>query len=133
VVFHRGSIYSSDIHCMCLVLYQTGFHLLQHGLSFDHVSCELFHLPWQCISDFCALFSPKRVLHGVHLEHIAQVSEFIGGAEFKETDIFHYFINFTLVFLALGPLLLYFSVWVLGHLCPIFNRFLHAVETTFAN
>jgi hypothetical protein len=122
VLFHRGSIYSSDIHCMHLVLYQTGVQLLQHGSSSDRVSCELLHLPWLCIGDLCALFGPKRVLYGVHLEHIAQVSEFIRGAEFGETDIFHYFINFTPVFLALGPLLLDFSVWVPGHLHPVFDR-----------
>jgi hypothetical protein len=69
----------------------------------------------------------------VRLEHIAQVSEFIGGAEFRETEIFHYFINFTPVFMALGPLLLDFLVWVSGHLCPVFDGFLHAVETTFSN
>jgi len=94
---------------------------------------ELLHLPWLCIGYLCAFFGPNRVLYGVHLENIAQVSKFIGGAEFRETDIFHHFINFTLVFLALGPLLLDFLVWVPGNLSPVFDRFIHAVENTFAN
>ena len=37
------------------------------------------------------------------------------------------------MFLAFGPLLLDFLVWVSSHLRPVFGGFLHLVETTFAN
>jgi hypothetical protein len=52
VLFHWGCIYSSDICCMCSVLYQTGVQLLQHGSSSDRVFCELLHFPWPCIIIF---------------------------------------------------------------------------------
>ena len=133
MLFHRGNICSFDVYCMCLVFYQTGVQQLQHGSSSDRMTCELLHLYWHCIGDFCAPFGPERVLYGVRLENIALVSEFIRSVEFEETDIFHYFINFTPVFLALGPFLLYFLVSVPCHLCPVFGGFLHAVKTSFSN
>jgi hypothetical protein len=68
----------------------------------------------------------------MHLEQITQVNKFIEGAKLGETDIFQHFINFTQVFLALGPLLLDFSVWVPGHLFPVLDEFVHAVDTTFS-